>query len=1424
MDKINLNPQKIKALGCINPRFDDDENRILDEGSFEDHMSSTSIKETTMIQKNRFTVLQIAPNGEDINLTVTQSHTKIMPGGTCTFQATLTNTNDEPLENMQVLFWEQNKILKTLETNSQGIVTYQYKSKTIGKHTIRIRTIYQNGYNSTSTTKYVTVQSQAELSINPQQGTVLKDESIEITALLLDSTGKAIVGRQIDFYANGRKISTNEDNLLTDATGRATYTFTGNVWGVESKLRLEMDNDFEFTQNRTRTIQAVLYDENNTRINNQNIDLWLGSKHVANAKTNTNGVANVPANFPQIYTKEVLYATYDGTYNTRSPACSEIYTIDVKPAANVTLTSTKQVIRPNEPINITVQLSSDNTKYNWKDSIITFKEAYNTPDAEYTTITSVTTDKNGKATLKNYHHSITPNWYLIAEFEGDSTYGKTTSTPLQIKIQYEECFMNFISPNTTNLDVQTPYSLQCKITDATGKALANEPVTIELVNSTTGGVFESATLVENETSNNKGVVSVGFTPQLRGGFYLRAIHYNNTSSGYGAKIYNKYVRIEGYATRLSFTSNNISITTGNRVTVTGALLKNDDDTPITTQTIHFYNGNTEVGTATTTAQGTYSFQYPEFNTTGTYTLYAVFSGNSQYINAQSGKETITVSNKSSATMTVTAANVKINTNTTLTAQVPSTANGKFYFKIIQGPYAGRKLHSGTLTQNSGTVTKTIKLAPESSSSTRGYVATDDCYYAIYLEDDTNFANSRSAGQPILIYTNPVITTADSLTASVGQDVVLNGSILDQYGDPYTGYATINVFRESDSETVYTNEISVTSGAFQEIISTTRFKASRHTISVQVNDTNSSNTKTTNLIMNRTSTGTLTLANKTITEGNTATLTATVSSDADGEIVWYVYNENNQPIQIARTAADEGTITNDTRAVSCSTNNLVDWNAGQHTYYAQLENDSKYNLKSENKTISIRNNGTITVDDVRCRAGNTITVKASVLDSLNKPYTGNLEVTLTEPDNTSTTETVDCVNGVATITVNNISYEERNTYTQLQWNYTYNSSLYTTKTSYIHHDPSDIQALCLDPSHTINTTQINTWETKGVTDIYVRVKNNFNQIDSLITQLTTLNKRNQFRVHAVLYALYDGTTRYDTTTALPTRITAVESRIEECLAKDLDGITFDQLYSYKYPDGELINTLSEKWCKIIHNDDEKWIVGTMVAGPLDEQYNMPAHGVQFKTLAQYFDFIHVQLNPYKISTIPTDYRTYWISRSLYNIRKSAGKEKILPIIYAYKIDSSSVTPKAELESYIKNIKIYGALGYILYRPDLPPELPGKTSTIYNTAHDTTISLTNFTDGLVSKQAVKTGGIKAIIRDLYEGYCKGGETSVKIDDVYMQKTDGTGYNKVLGSWSEMTMLVNIDHITNGTHTLQIRYGGSPSYHFKSSTNTYTITVVD
>ena len=291
-------------------------------------------------------------------------------------------------------------------------------------------------------------------------------------------------------------------------------------------------------------------------------------------------------------------------------------------------------------------------------------------------------------------HSIT------ATYSGDTNFNGSTSTALSQSVRT-------VTTTTLTSDANpSVYGNPIKLT-ATVTAGATGTVTFKDY----GNVIGTGTLYGTTATFTTAVLPAA--NHLFRAFYQGDSNYANSASIVLTQVINKA------NTTTTLTSSANPAKYGDTVTLTATVPADAGGT------ITFKNGSTTLGTATISS-GVATFNYSNF-VTGTFTLTAVYGGDSNYYSSTSAPFTQVVNQAASTTSLASSANPSIfGTSVTFTATVPANATGSVSF--LDGTTV---LGSGTISANKATFT-TSSLVAGSHTITAAY------------SGDSNFLGSTSS--------------------------------------------------------------------------------------------------------------------------------------------------------------------------------------------------------------------------------------------------------------------------------------------------------------------------------------------------------------------------------------------------------------------------------------------------------------------------------------------------------------------------------------------------------------------------------------------------------------------------------------------------------------------------------------------------------
>jgi hypothetical protein len=276
--------------------------------------------------------------------------------------------------------------------------------------------------------------------------------------------------------------------------------------------------------------------------------------------------------------------------------------------------------------------------------------------------------------------SSSSSYNVIAHYAGDGNFAPSDSTGVPVVVNKENSSLqmgivtfdqagNILSTNATSFAYGSPYILRVDILNHTGTATNCQPLVLNGV--TSGCAFDatgSVTITDNAAKLDTGtfvINSAGHAEdqpiQLNAGShsivatYLGDISYNPPSTSSTATwTVSKATTATGLAATPA-----TGVTTATPVTLTATIASQSNSTAGPGGTVTFFNGTTQIGspvtvvpagaTAIAFASGTASLQ-TTFTSTGTQTITATYSGDSNYATSNAPATTITVTSQGSFTV------------------------------------------------------------------------------------------------------------------------------------------------------------------------------------------------------------------------------------------------------------------------------------------------------------------------------------------------------------------------------------------------------------------------------------------------------------------------------------------------------------------------------------------------------------------------------------------------------------------------------------------------------------------------------------------------------------------------------------------------------------------------------------------------------
>ena len=176
------------------------------------------------------------------NLESSLSITLNVDHGTPISRPTITGkllVNDEPFANKDVLLYDNNKFVTTLQTDANGNVQYSNQFS-VGDHSFYLR---YEGDEISDGCESITVMYKCihatNLSINTNKSSLYYGENVTISGVLTDESGAGVNNAKIHFYGYGGY----SDETLTDSNGRYSFICPCTNIGTFNNLRTYFAGD-----------------------------------------------------------------------------------------------------------------------------------------------------------------------------------------------------------------------------------------------------------------------------------------------------------------------------------------------------------------------------------------------------------------------------------------------------------------------------------------------------------------------------------------------------------------------------------------------------------------------------------------------------------------------------------------------------------------------------------------------------------------------------------------------------------------------------------------------------------------------------------------------------------------------------------------------------------------------------------------------------------------------------------------------------------------------------------------------------------------------------------------------------------------------------------------------------------------------------
>lgn len=426
-------------------------------------------------------------------------------------------TNNVPVEDATVTFYDGNDNIGTATSDSNGIATLTYTPESAKEYQIHAK---YDGINS-NTVSMVIDKIPTSITLSSTKNIAYIPTTFTLTGIL-KRNGTVFANQSIKLYNNNILL----DTLTTDSNGVFTKTIsesnvtTYNVqavyegdpvsYGVSSEYvsvtARKLNNTLTISTDKTTvyysqtvTISGVLTDELGNKVSNATVKLYNGSTLITSTTTNNNGGYSFTRTWNQgNYQFKVVYDG-DSSHNSVTSANKGV-SMNKAPTSITVTTKSAYALGERVPIKV----SSNYGTINPASVTVKFYDVQVDPRHQNTPKATVTlTEKDGSGNF-NYPVSRLSNGYydLVISYSGDSNYAASSRT-VQIYVLAAD-----VDSITVTRSGKVFYA---KFKNRNGNNLANTTLYDVTFYYTINSSSNSLSIMESSTDSS-GNLSVNFGP------------------------------------------------------------------------------------------------------------------------------------------------------------------------------------------------------------------------------------------------------------------------------------------------------------------------------------------------------------------------------------------------------------------------------------------------------------------------------------------------------------------------------------------------------------------------------------------------------------------------------------------------------------------------------------------------------------------------------------------------------------------------------------------------------------------------------------------------------------------------------------------------------------------------------------------------
>lgn len=596
---------------------------------------------------------------------------------------------------------------------------------------------------------------------------------IVCNAVLTDSNGDAVSGASVTFYRDGVSVGT----ASTDSSGLATYTMSNLAVGSYSVYAYYTDGEVSATSttvsvNVVRLIPDISLtgSVSGTTVSlsgvlsvgtGYSVDIYQDGTVVDTVTTTTDGAfSSTISNLSEgVYS---FYAMFNGNTNYTNVTSSTIgLSVGADPVLTLTVTGDSFGTYSSDSFtydgNVLVDYGDGSTEtYDGSRLSHTYSSSGTYTVNVYGDITALNNGCfSGQSNITSV--VIVDNITSLGDYCFSGCYGLTSVDLGSVTSLGWGCFDTCTGLTSVNLGNNVTSLGGSCFNHCYGLTSLTIPASVSSIGSDCLYNASNLTTLYLYWTDSDAIITYDTSDWLYGASVTSFSIPNGTTSKYRNKSYPLVMLTERSSTQtvttVNLTSSSASITTLESATLTATVLDQNND-PMSGETVTFYDSSTSLGTATTNSSGVATYTFT--GSSGSHTLKATC----ETIN--SSNVTVTVS-KVTPTLSITRSSASVNVGSTYTISGTLSAGTGQSVKI----YEDNVLLDTVTTSTGGAYTKTITSTSSGSKT----------YYAVFDSTSTyETVTSSSVSVTINKITPTISISTSSSSVIVGNTYTISGTL------------------------------------------------------------------------------------------------------------------------------------------------------------------------------------------------------------------------------------------------------------------------------------------------------------------------------------------------------------------------------------------------------------------------------------------------------------------------------------------------------------------------------------------------------------------------------------------------------------------------------------------------------------------------